>query len=1004
MRNSITEGNDRELPPDEHGEIRRAPTPAVLDLQVEIHDAWRHKEAGDGTAMRARSSIESRTDLRLAATNEAMRVDPLLPVALIGQEAALRWADLDATEFGRILSDSRRETALEAIAGHMKASPEYADELKKRSPVLAESARALNDERERMEREIALPMIERNAAALAQGGDAPGLPEVEQREMAQQDARSLTLVPDGSERHLAAAVVGENARNHKAYREELQRVAPQLAREASAAYAERDALRVVERRSDDLQVVPRDALAVAETAQQAEQQREAARQWAARDVQDLDAESADRAINNQTKFGDLPIGTVFRDEFEVNDIWQKLNENQARVVDGRYGGPNWGAEGTVHDIDPLWEVDRSWINDRFATKFGDLPIGAIFRDDFEVNDIWQKLNDHQAKVVDGRYGGPNWGAEGTVHDIDPLWEVDPSWRPEPSPQKEVKMDRAAHAQLQIQAPEVAKEVQAATAENDRRTAEKEDRKAAEFASMQLAKAERAAAWTPEQAADQARKDATHLRAADVTERHYATGDMAIAAERSKAYAETLAKEAPDVAREVEARREREATERAAAEQHKENVSAAAQSRAALIDAAALAAVASMRARETARVVEQLAGSPDFAPQPLRDAQQPVKAQQVHDRQAAPEDPDAAVQRASAIKRPVAQGELGQALLSRFIVSHEKRGLLDKGSTEFTFRNGDEQGRVAFVDAGKAISTEREDRATIRAMVEVATVKNWKEITVSGTDDFKRNAWIEASLSGIKVRGYEPREADKQLLAEMQQRNKPANVITAVEQQHKRDQPREAARAPAEPDPQRKHIDGDALTPHEQTVLDNSRAILNSKALGEQFTEAALRELEAKLRGERVYIGEVIDHGRASYQFDKNNTDSYFVTLKTRTGEQLVWGKGLAEAMQDRRIGEQIVLQNVGKRDVIVQENVRDAQGHVTGTRTKDSHLNAWKAELLSRFSEKARTELANRPAARQPAFGVYDAKAPRKPVQRADPVQTTEQQQKPVVQRNGRER
>jgi hypothetical protein len=353
---------------------------------------------------------------------------------------------------------------------------------------------------------------------------------------------------------------------------------------------------------------------------------------------------------------------------------------------------------------------------------------------------------------------------------------------------------------------------------------------------------------------------------------------------------------------------------------------------------------------------------------------------------------------------VGEDELSQALLTRFIVSHEKRGLLDKGTTEFTFRNGDEQGRVAFVDAGKALSTEREDKATIRAMIEVATAKNWKEVTVSGTDDFKRNAWIEASLSGLQVRGYEPREADKQILAELQQRNKPANVITAVEQEHKRDQPREPARTPAEPVAQRKHIDGDALTAHEKTVLDNSRAILDSKALGDQFTQAALRELEAKLRGERVYVGEIVDHGRAPYQFNKDNDDSYYVTLKTRAGEQVIWGKGLAEAMQERSAGEQIVLQNIGKRDVTVQERVRDAQGQVIGSRPKESQLNAWKSELLSRFSEKARTDFSNRSAARQPSLGVYDAKAPRAPVQPAAPARTPDQQRNAEQQRNSRER
>lgn len=865
MSNTITEGKDRELPPDEHGEILRAPTPAAIELKTEILEASAHKEAGQSEAMRERSSIESRTDLRLAATNEAMRADPARSAAtlVVEQDTARRWADLDAADFGRIRSDSRREAALDAIAGHMRVSPEYADEIKKRSPALAESAKAINDERERVEREIALPMIERNAAALAPRGAAQALSEAEQRELAKQDAKSLALVPRAGERHLAAAVVGENARNHAAYRDELQKVAPQLARESRTALVERDALRAVEHRNVDLLPVGRDGLTVAEA-------REAVKQ-------------------------DLASMAFIKDE-----------------------GVRYQAAVAMGD------------NARTQSNY--------------------------------------------------------------------------RAELQLQSPEVAKEVQDATTENARRVSEREDRKTAEFVAMQTAKGERAAAWTPEQAAEQARKDVQHFTMADTTERYYATGDMVIAAERNQAYADTLGKEAPDVAREVEARRERDAAERSAATQRSASISAAAQSRAALIDAAALAAVANIRTRETARVVQQLASSPDTATQPLRDARDSVKALPLDERATGLDDPDTSTRRARALMRPVGEDELSQALRTRFIVSHEKRGLLDKGTTEFTFRNGDEQGRVAFVDAGKTLSTEREDKATIRAMIEVATAKSWKEVTVSGTDDFRRNAWIEASLSGLQVRGYEPREADKQMLAELQHRTKPANVITAVEQEHKRDQPREPIRPPTEPVAQRKHIDGDALTAHEKTVLDNSRAILDSKALGDQFTQAALRELEARLRGERVYVGEIVEHGRAPYQFDKDNDDSYYVTLKTRAGEQVIWGKGLAEAMQERSAGEKIVLQNIGKRDVTVIERVRDAQGQVIGSRPKESQLNTWKSELLSRFSEKAREDFASRSAARQPSFGVYDANAPRAAPQPNAPARTPDQQRSAEQQRNSRER
>lgn len=62
-----------------------------------------------------------------------------------------------------------------------------------------------------------------------------------------------------------------------------------------------------------------------------------------------------------------------------------------------------------------------------------------------------------------------------------------------------------------------------------------------------------------------------------------------------------------------------------------------------------------------------------------------------------------------------------------------------------------------------------------------------------------------------------------------------------------------------------HIDADKLTVSEKAVLDNSRAFLTSKDFGPaEWTQAALRELESKLRGERVYIGEVVSHGPAPF--------------------------------------------------------------------------------------------------------------------------------------------
>lgn len=590
MSNSITEGRGPELPPNSDGEILRVATSASIDLRVEVMAASTLKDAGQGEEMRARSSIESRTDLRLAATNEAMRADPTREASarLVDHETARRWADLDAADFGRVRSAARRETALESIAGHVRASPEYAEALKKRSPVLAEAVQDINAKREA---------------------------------------------------------------------EQLER-----ARQA--------------------------------TEQTAEAQR-----------------SGERSAANKTR-------------------------------------------------------------------------------------------------------------------------------------------------------------------------------------------------------------------------------------------ETL------------------------------------------VDASSLAALANLRATQTARVVEQLASRPETSTQELREAQQALKVPPLASTVAMPSsaaahsDPDIAAISKRAIKRPIADEELSQALLARFVVSHEKRNILDRGTTEFTYRAGQLQGNVAFVDAGKTLQTSLNDKETIRAMVEVATAKNWKEVTLTGTEDFKRAAWLEASLNGLDVRGYEARDADRQLLAELQQRDRPSNSMTVARPVRSVDSPARSEEQKPQPQPQpsRKHIDGDALTSAEQTTLANSRAFLTSRDLGEKFTNETLRELESRVRGERVYTGELVEHGRAAYRFEQGNDQSYFAVLKTRNGEkvgeQVVWGKGLEEAMVNRKPGEQIVLQNIGRTDVVVQERVRNEQGQVVEVRPKDAQLNRWKAEPLSQYMARSQPSQQDRETPLRPVMQVYDIKAP----------------------------
>ncbi|MEM5312610.1 LPD7 domain-containing protein [Paraburkholderia sp. JHI869] len=43
------------------------------------------------------------------------------------------------------------------------------------------------------------------------------------------------------------------------------------------------------------------------------------------------------------------------------------------------------------------------------------------------------------------------------------------------------------------------------------------------------------------------------------------------------------------------------------------------------------------------------------------------------------------------------------------------------------------------------------------MVEVAKAKNWSELQIKGTEEFRRQAWIAAELAGVPTRGFRPKQ-------------------------------------------------------------------------------------------------------------------------------------------------------------------------------------------------------------------------------------------------------
>lgn len=62
---------------------------------------------------------------------------------------------------------------------------------------------------------------------------------------------------------------------------------------------------------------------------------------------------------------------------------------------------------------------------------------------------------------------------------------------------------------------------------------------------------------------------------------------------------------------------------------------------------------------------------------------------------------------------------------------------------------------------RAVSTRREDLNTVRAMLDIAASRGWSDLRVSGSENFRREVWIEARARGVEVRGHTPTDPDRQ---------------------------------------------------------------------------------------------------------------------------------------------------------------------------------------------------------------------------------------------------
>jgi|SRR5579859_6201527 len=246
------------------------------------------------------------------------------------------------------------------------------------------------------------------------------------------------------------------------------------------------------------------------------------------------------------------------------------------------------------------------------------------------------------------------------------------------------------------------------------------------------------------------------------------------------------------------------------------------------------------------------------------------------------------------------------------------------------------GARAFTDRGNRLTTLSENAEVIRSLVGIAKARTWQEITVRGTERFRKEVWRAASVAGLEVRGYKPTEFEQS----------------------------RQARTPAREQQSAAYAEGQDVDS------------ISQGSVGEE----ARPHLSARGRAGRaaLLIGKLVEHGRAPYNHDPRAGMSYFVKLETLRGTRVIWGVDLERAFKESLTkpepGDEVGLKSVRQDAVTVKKPTLGADGQVTGEQSLNTQRNRWVIEKLNFFEARAAA-----------AETLLDQKMPAKEAVRAHP-------------------
>ncbi|WP_312080824.1 LPD7 domain-containing protein [Pantoea septica] len=274
------------------------------------------------------------------------------------------------------------------------------------------------------------------------------------------------------------------------------------------------------------------------------------------------------------------------------------------------------------------------------------------------------------------------------------------------------------------------------------------------------------------------------------------------------------------------------------------------------------------------------------------------------------------------------------LLSR--ITHEKQA--DGKSVLYKL-----DGEPAFHDRGNRLvmaeGASAHEEKVLAALLTAANHYHGK-IELTGSDEFKAFAINLIVTNNLQV---SMKNASQQVALDEARRAAGQPVSPAAQADAVRGEqqpPRAAETPPATPAAQAQ--EPQVPVPATSPVMPSAQPVSQAAPAQEESKTSPAVHTPAEKAREPV-TGKVTACGQAPFRFDPDESESTFITLRTKEGSQTFWGKELAGLLRETNLkaGKMVTLQWLGKQNVTVNVPRKNEAGEVTHYEQVSTHRNQW---------------------------------------------------------------